>query len=169
MRYAIALITVLCGVSRVGHRALSAEDLTAQIKKEGPAAVLAQLWKHYDDQWNYVLNQVAKGPQGWLDVALLLRPVADAGARETLDEAIGDALEAAPERVLALMTQEDEVLWWCSLGSDPYDTKALAVAAVELRIKRVAGVKRPDLAGIRDECLKYLRQERIAIEKDYAE
>ncbi|MCX2945337.1 hypothetical protein ORG37_19850 [Rahnella perminowiae] len=43
-------------------------QLTHQIKNQGAQAVIADLYKDGESQWQYVLTKIGSGEQNWLDV-----------------------------------------------------------------------------------------------------
>ena len=71
---------------------LPAEDIKARIKTHGANATLRSV---YGDElvWSNLLSGIATGDKEWLRIATQLRPVADAGSGEQLDQAVGEALE----------------------------------------------------------------------------
>ena len=64
------------------------------VRAHGARAVVASLWSN-SDRWNHVMANIGRGKPEWLDVAVALHPGTDAGAAETLDEAVFFALRTA--------------------------------------------------------------------------
>jgi hypothetical protein len=65
------------------------------------------LWEAFADASRFepICNGISSGSRDWLRVAVLLHPVSDAGASESLDDCVAHALPKAPARVLSLATQ----------------------------------------------------------------
>jgi hypothetical protein len=145
---------------------LRAESLIAEVEQNGAPGVVRRLWAD-QDEWDLVVRAVARGSQSWLDVAALLRTATDAGASEMLDIALADALEARPERVLAMLNTSFDIESVCFLSVEPYKTSAEALRALERRTRRVGAVTRVDLQATRDQCVRKLKAERSEIEGIY--
>ncbi len=104
-RLAIAVFSLLV-VQGVGHAAgtshtVQADKVLTDVDVQGARVVLSELWLD-NDQWNQVIRNIGRGNEKWLKIAARLRPVADAGSAEELDEAIFFALQPAPVAVLRL-------------------------------------------------------------------
>src|SRR5256885_5371516 len=101
---------VLIGVSVVGlaetpsSSSLQADSVLTDIKVHGSHAAVATLWSN-TNRWNQVMESIGRGNEEWLKVAVALRPGTDAGASETLDEAVFLALKPAPVAVLRLLKE----------------------------------------------------------------
>ncbi|VTQ53556.1 hypothetical protein [Rahnella victoriana] len=78
-------------------------QLTYQIKNQGAQAVIADLYKDGESQWQYVLTKIGSGEQNWLDVAELLAPGSDADSAESLATAAATAIPHNPAGVLSLL------------------------------------------------------------------
>jgi hypothetical protein len=81
--------------------------ILTQVKKEGAARAVAELWKR-EDEVKQVLKGIGSGNSEWLDVAVSLKAEADGEASESLDDALAMALLKVPYRVLPILKQ----LWW---------------------------------------------------------
>ena len=78
---------------------LKYEHLMASIEKRGPKNLVKEIYSN-DDLWFEFLEKISSGEEEWLNIAEKVLPAADAGARETLYFAIGNAIETEAERVL---------------------------------------------------------------------
>ena len=162
-----AVLAFACNATERADSKPRPNDLVLQIKRDGPQVVMSRLWER-PEVWDVVLEHVASGAQEWLEVAALLHPATDAGSAEMLHEALADALEKEPERVLRMIGQPFDSDFVCFLSIEPYDTAREAIRALDRRIQRVAGVKHPELAAVRDGCVASLRRQRPEIERVYA-
>lgn len=98
------IIVTVAAAQVVPYRQLPPPEVVRRdIRREGAAGVL---WKKLNDGEPFYafLREVASGDSRWLNVAALLKPVADAGASEMLDGALSEALAKAPRRVLPLLS-----------------------------------------------------------------
>jgi hypothetical protein len=136
---------------------LQAAAVLGDIKSRGARAVVDSLWA-VDGRWDTVMTNVAGGKAEWLEVAAALHPGTDAGASETLDEAIFLALKPAPVAVLWLLKDgvfDTNFVCSSNIGTD-YSQKE-SRRFVRDRIKVLAAVTELDVAGARDRCLQGLR------------
>jgi hypothetical protein len=134
-----------------------ARDLLGDIKIHGAKFVVEKLWDR-NRQWDAVMAKIATGKKDWLDVAAALRPGTDAGASETLDEALFLALASAPVGVLKLLDGhpfDTDFVCSSNIGTDYPPQKSLRF--VRDRIEVLRGVSDADLQAVRTHCLKNLK------------
>ena len=93
----VALPPPLQPTPREGSRRLTLEMARNIVREQGAKQAAAST---LDPYWGQLLDSVATGASGWLDLAGELRAQSDAEASETLDAAMGEALCRAPERAL---------------------------------------------------------------------
>lgn len=142
-----------------GQPKLSAIEVLAVIEREGPDSALRQFVVNDSTFGDAVLIGITSGDSAWLEVARLLKPVADAEAREFLGIAVADALPVAPERVLALIGREYPAERVCGL---PFieQPDSEAVSYFRRAWPAVEAVRRPNLAAQRAACLDALGRAR---------
>lgn len=99
------LLSLLLSISfsAVATPQVTSMALTQQIKIRGAQAVIADLYKDGEFQWQYVLTKIGSGEQNWLDVAELLAPGSDADSAESLATAAATAIPHNPAGVLSLL------------------------------------------------------------------
>jgi hypothetical protein len=135
------------------------EAILRQIAGSGPAKVRDELYAD-ESRWQVVVNGVATGAPAWLMVADRLKPATGAVAEE-LTRAMAQALEHAPQNVLAILDQSFDADDVCSLNTledslgDDYQA---ALRTVERRERAVAAVSDPRLSTRRKECLDFLAE-----------
>jgi hypothetical protein len=135
------------------------EAVLQAIDEKGAAAVLQQI---YDDdaRWQQVLDGIATGSRGWLDVAERLKRVAREQAEE-LTVAVGRALEKEPANALAILGNVFDADDVCSLNTLEQSLGpdyGVALRSVERRERAVAAVTAPAVRQQRDDCLGFLRE-----------
>jgi hypothetical protein len=153
-----ALLFTLCAeLGATDSTAIRAGQVLADIKVRGPAAVVKSLWEPAQ-KWGEVMKRISTGQQAWLDVAVALRPGTDAGASETLEDAVFLALKPSPVAVLRLLAGHPfDTVFVCSGNiADEYSEKE-ARRFIRDRIKILTGVSDPTVRAARDECVKRLR------------
>lgn len=134
---------------------LSSDVLLQRIKQQGGQRTLAELWQ--DRQaFDGILNRIATGELQWLEVARRLRPFSDAGASESIDEAVARALPAQPHRVLSLVGHGFELEHICT---SPFIEPEPGVAEAYERktLAELAKVSEPRLASIARKCAMRVR------------
>jgi hypothetical protein len=160
---------ILCALQLIGadgmasptSAPLRADQILADIKHRGAQEVLKGFWKQdgsFGPKWDEIADRVARGGKDWLQVAAALRPATDAGASETLDEAVFLALKPSPVKVLRLLregTFETQAICSSIIGIDYDETESRRF--IQERIEVLAGVSEPSVRGVREECLKGLR------------
>lgn len=129
---------------------LQASAVLGDIKSRGARAVVDSLWAD-GGQWDKVMTNIAGGTAEWLDVATALHPGTDAGASETLDEAIFLALKPAPVAVLRLLKDgvfDTKFVCGSNIGTDysPKESRRF----VRDRIQVLAAVTELEVAAARD-------------------
>ena len=114
-----------------------------------------------DPYWGQLLDSIASGASGWLDLAGELRAQADAEAAKTLDAAMGEALRQAPERVLRRLEGHPfsvpNVCGNTFASSGIRGTKDEG-AAVTAQQAAVAQVRDSKVKSRRDACLQQIRE-----------
>jgi hypothetical protein len=133
----------------------SADALLHDIEQQGGRQVLHDLWRD-DKAFDAVIDAIGSGDPKWLGVAIRLRPFSDAGASESIDNAVAGLLPQQPRRVLSLIGHGFELQHLCTSPfiepapgvAEAYETKTLAALAT---------VRDPDLAYLAKECAKRVR------------
>lgn len=100
--FALFILTTSLQVSA----AVTAEQISQQIKQQGAAAVVDQLFDHPQDDhaaWIEILNQIATGDEQWLQVAAQLAPATKGYSQKTLTEMLAAAMTHNAKGVLALI------------------------------------------------------------------
>jgi len=94
--------------------ALDPTRVMREIDRRGAQPVLTRLAKS-DGEWDGLLDGVASGAREWLRVANRLLSVAEDPEAYDLEAAVGEALAAAPARVLEIADGggEIQVSWVC--------------------------------------------------------
>ena len=148
---------------------------TARAKRLTPAAVnqliagrgKQAVWDLFadDKDWEYVMARIAGGKQEWLDIAARLYEGSDAAAGEDLTNAVGDAVDRAPERVLRMKRSLFEPENICVVA--PRDTDRAELEAYKRRLRSLQSVTRPDLIEKRDAAIQILREWIAELEKKW--
>jgi hypothetical protein len=121
-----------------------------------------------------VFEGICRGDGAWLEIAALLRPAADAGAAEDLDQAMAEAIIHAPQAALTLVgnsggpAQPFEVDFVCGnyevLHRRAKDSglaaRARWLGKQESAVRRVGD---PALQGVRARCLARIRAARASL------
>lgn len=81
----------------------TAEQIAADIDRNGPVKLVATLSSTAPQDWQHVLDAIATGDEAWLDIAARLRPGTDAGTGEDLVGAVAAALKVNPDAVLPMI------------------------------------------------------------------
>jgi hypothetical protein len=151
----VAALACVLSASAAASGNLSPDMLLQRIRQQGGQIVLAELWQ--DRQaFDGILKRIAKGEPQWLEVARRLRPFSDAGASESIDEAVARALPVQPRRVLSLVGQGFELEHLCT--SPFIEPKPDVAKAYEREtLTALAKVSEPGLAGLATECAKRVR------------
>lgn len=156
------VVGFLIGVSTVCSAAtpsvpLQASSILADVKSQGAHAVVASLWSD-SGRWNQVMANIDRGRPEWLEVAVALHPGADAGAAETLNEAVFFALRTAPVAVLKLLKEgRFETKFVCSsnVGEDYATSESRRF--IRERIEVLSGLTDANTLATRNQCLAGLR------------
>jgi hypothetical protein len=139
-----------------------AQAILDDIARRGAKPVLDQLYAG-EARWRPVIDGVASGQPGWLEVASAFKPAAlrNLPVSQELTVAVARALERAPANVLVVLDHAFDTDDVCSLNtledSLGPDYQA-ALSAVERRERAVARVTDPALRERRDDCLDFLRE-----------
>jgi hypothetical protein len=167
--YLVALILIALVTQSACIAPLRPADIQRQIAIDGPANELRFLFRD-NRRWDRFLDAVATGEAPWLGVAAELRSRSDAAASETLDMAIQEALPKNPTRVLQLVSRgsftSEGACGMYGFGQIE-DERPLAVllGLVDKRMAAVNDVHVPELAAVRDDCLRELRSLRQNLQK----
>lgn len=84
----------------------SCATVKRQIGEHGAQKVLDSMWANDERLFLKLLPHIAAAEPCWLEVADLLKTVADAGASEELESAMSRALTSHPERALPYLSAE---------------------------------------------------------------
>lgn len=160
VRLAIGLLIggpAICFAASPSQPSLHASSILADVRSHGARAVVASLWSD-TNRWNQVMANIGRGRPDWLEVAVALHPGTDAGAAETLDEAVFFALRTAPVAVLKLLKEgRFETKFVCSSNVGEDYPAADSRRFINERIKVLSSLSDPDIQGARDQCLAGLR------------
>ncbi len=77
-------------------------EVMRRLKAEQPRDVVSKLWDGRNCE-KALLSGLSSGKPEWLALAVKLRPHTDAWASESLADALGEAMQKAPSRVLPLI------------------------------------------------------------------
>jgi len=138
---------------------LAPAELLQAIDREGAPAVLMQVYED-DPRWQQVLDGIASGSRGWLEVAGRLKRVAREQAEE-LTVAVGRALEKEPANALAILGDAFDADDVCSLNTLEQSLGpdyTVALRSVERRERAVTRVSDSALRQQRDDCLGFLQE-----------
>ncbi len=149
--------------------ALDPASVSRDIDERGARQALARL-AGSDADWDALLDGVASGGREWLRVADLLLRVAEDPEAYDLEAAVGEALAAAPARVLEIADRGGEIQlsWVCdettTFEEDPDLEQRIGLLAE--REDAVRALRAPALAARRATCLKSLEKARMALERE---
>jgi hypothetical protein len=105
----LILLLIIARPALSGERAYerlpSALALRADIARLGAPAVLKKLWEN-DRVFDELVAKIGSGNRNWIDVAIALRQISDAGASESFDYAFSLALARAPAFVIPLLSYD---------------------------------------------------------------
>jgi hypothetical protein len=145
------------------------ETIISEIKSRGAKEVVRELTKDWS-VWDSICDKIASGNQAWLNVAAALQAGTDAGSSETLDLALGEALEYDPKNVLTLVGKTGDLESICSgpdVDNARYNSYELSMKAISLRIKKVAAVNDRSLQKMSKACLHYLEESKSGVAEFY--
>ena len=129
------------------------------IDRDGARAATGSLYAR-PSTWNRFLKHIAMGEDGWVQIGVVLHGQSDAGAREMLEESLGEALERKPAMLLALASQgkvkTEEFCIGPDVDDDRYSSYATASRALNRRITAVRAVDEEKLRPFKDSCLQAL-------------
>lgn len=149
--------------------ALTSNSVVSAIAKSGAKTILDHL---YEDQrqWNALLAAIATGQEDWLRIAKKLRRVSDAGAREQLELAAGEALEHRPASVLSIIAADFGIASICGaphVDDSRFDSYELSIKTIERRQELLRTIRDPRLRSQRDACLSTLEEAKKHIARFY--
>jgi hypothetical protein len=145
------------------------ETIISEVKSRGAKAVVRELAKDWS-VWDSICDKIASGDQAWLKAAAALQAGTDAGASETLDLALGEALEHDPKNVFESVGKTMNLESICSgpdVDNARYNSYELSMKAINLRINKVAAVKDRSLRKMSKECMHYLVESKKGIADFY--
>jgi len=159
----------IAGNDETSGNDMNPKALLYNISTQGAKTVAIRLYAD-PKSWDYVLHQIATGKESWLKVAVALHPGTDAGSREMLSLAVGEALESSPENVFRIALPEYQMVYICD-GPDVddarYDSYELSMKAIKRRQDRVAAISDPALMTIGKKCLQELERSKSEIAEFY--
>lgn len=191
MRYAWVLLLALLPIAAAAADAPQPEptptlaSVQQMLATQGPDETLNYLFA-LPERTDVLLDGIASGDDGWLDMFLPLREASDAFASETLDTAIGYALKPRPERTLGFMNAVSDLereratrrgsddnfgrpvyaARVCGNTWQDWQEKDIGAVApdagreLDARIAAVRKVTDPTLEAVRRDCLARLEQSR---------
>jgi hypothetical protein len=150
-------VSAVCSAANPLIPSLHASGILTDVRTRGAKAVVASLWSD-GGRWNQVMANIGRGRPEWLEVAVALQPGTDAGAAETLDEAVFFALGAAPVAVLKLLKEgRFQTKFVCSSNVEEDYTTSESQGFIRERIKVLSGLADARTLATRDQCLAGLR------------
>jgi hypothetical protein len=141
------------------HARLTLEQAKRIVRDQGPRkAVETSL----EGKWTQLLEAIATGEPGWLDMAIQLGAHSDAEASESLSAAMGEALRRAPREVLLRL--DGKPFSPSGVCGNSFADLAIqgatdAEAGLASQEAAVAKVRDPKLKQRRDVCLKQIRSQ----------
>jgi len=155
-----ALFLLQSGLSNAEERAqrLTLEQAKRIIIEKGARKAVET---SFEDRWDQLLDAIATGVSSWLDIAVELGRHSDAEAAETLDAAMGEALQHSPREVLLRLDgkpfRPENVCGNCfaDMGIQGATDFKGSIARQEAA---VASVQDAALRDRRDRCLKLIRK-----------
>jgi len=170
MRPSLLVLFLIIAVGCVGDlrkqnqidnkRNVNASEIIDEIQKRGAKAVVKAFYENCD-LWNELLRRIASGEREWIEVAIYLKPGADAGASEMLNFAVGEAIENAPETVLKAAVENYDLKEICcgpDVDDARYSTYSKALATTKRRIEALQKVEDEALQQNRDKCIGNLQE-----------
>lgn len=162
---AVVLTVVSFGTSNAAD-SLNPTDLLEQIRTKGPDHVFNVILTN--NKWTAFLKNIETGKKPWLELAVAIYPATDGGPAEELSLASGIALLHAPKDVLTIVTPRLGIEGICDYSELTASyvgalTSKQMLAEIDARIKAVSKLEGPDIASLRDQCLKLLSDARREI------
>lgn len=145
------------------------EIIISEIKSHGARTMVLELTKDWN-VWDSICDKIASGDSAWLKAAAKLQEGTDAGASETLDLALGEALEHDPKNVFKIVGRTLDLESICrapDVDNARYNSYDLSMKAINLRINKVAAVKDLSLQNMRRKCLQYLEESKKGVAEFY--
>lgn len=163
VRPSVACIAILAAVCGSCAR-LEPRRIEANVQSQGADGVVRDLYED-PDRWELFLDHVSSGSPAWLNAALAVAPGTDAGATQMLAIAVFMALEPSPQEVLQVFQRSSqspepalsplEVCGdWVYIDYPEDEARAL----IRARISKLREVGNPELAIVRDECVRLLME-----------
>jgi hypothetical protein len=157
---------VYAGDTNPMHYQLEPKSIMHEIESRGANVVVQELYSNFGNVWLKVesspwylviLKKIASGDESWLKTAVALRPGTDAAETETLDSAVGEALEHNPVNVFKITLKVFSIREIC--GTIEYDDPRFnsyehAMKTINLRIHKVGSIRSIESAVT--ECIQYL-------------
>lgn len=176
MKYSICIImieilfvsTLACAAdTNPIHYRIEPESIMRSIQSRGAGAIVEEL-NNDQNLWQSVLKKIASSDESWLRTAVALRPGTDAGTSESLDLAVGEALEHNPANVFKIALKVFLIRNICGTieyDSPHFNTYEHAMNTINLRIHKVASMKERALESTGLECIQYLETSKEGIEQ----
>jgi hypothetical protein len=108
-------------------------------------------------EFNVVLSGIESADPAWLRVALLLKPFSDAGASESLDDAVALALPKSPERILSLVGHGFDLKFICTSPFYEGEEPGVAEAYERKTLVALASIQEPRLKALAADCAKRVK------------
>lgn len=161
-----SICLVITSVACAGSGALvwqNADVLLRAIKKDGASAVVQSLWGK--PAWSEITAKITSGERPWVDVALALGEGSDAGASETLRDALFVGLGKNPAYILDVLPTVEQsprqpfsLSTVCGGRTDPLNTYWEAVTELKHIEAAVEKVEADALRSKKQLCLKRLEE-----------
>lgn len=140
-------------------------EIIEAAKQKGRRQVIEELFKSRVWQEN-LYPGISSANKEWLEVAVFLKPEADAGASEEINDALSLALLKRPDRVLPILKE----MWWqnsevCYFGWDsefPDMTVRSYVNQLEKALKNTSG---RGTAALKNACLRGIAKTRRELDE----
>jgi hypothetical protein len=157
--WAITCLTLLSAMVAIGGEpgAMDPRVLLRELQRNDAQAVVKKLNKA---QWTFALKSIETGEAPWLDVAVSLHRLSDAGESEMLSLAVGAALAKNPLGVLRTTIGEmsvESVCGYPDMSDHRTDSQEKVVAYLDARIQAVDRVGASEVTGQREKCLETLQ------------
>lgn len=162
------VLAVLPAVGMAEGAQLTASTVSKLTREKGASTALRQIYES-EKQWRELLRNIATGRVNWLNVANELRAAADAGGREQLELAVGEALEHRPSNVLrvAFPVFGVSVCGGPDIDDARFDSYERSIRAIVKRRKMLSQIPAPNLRRARDLCMGELELSKVDIARFY--
>jgi len=148
---------LMAAVLAVQSPPISPDLVRAQLSKSGATNTVQSL--DAAGTWDQVVDGIASGDTGWINLVPLLAPGADAGTAEDLTIALASALPKAPLAVLTVVGgHSGDPLDVAQVCSAPFieDTSAHQHSYKVQALRAVVGVRSPALLAAAEACKRRL-------------